>query len=64
VISFYRSGGFVGSNKAFGTAPGTSLISRSYGGETDLWGLSWTVAQANSSDLGVGVVYDVDGASR
>lgn len=55
-ITLVKGGTFQGNNKASGSIWSTSDAVSTYGGSTDLWGLSWTPADINASDFGIGVV--------
>jgi hypothetical protein len=56
-----KSGGSVGVNKAALSSPWfTSMSSSTYGGSTDLWGLSITEATINSGQLGMRIRYSRD----
>jgi len=56
-----KSGGSVGVNKAALSSPWfTSMSSSTYGGSTDLWGLSITEATVNSGQLGMRIRYSRD----
>jgi hypothetical protein len=50
---------FIGNNKAHTSTPWPNPVSSetyvTYGGSTDLWGLSWTSAGVNSSTWGIGI---------
>lgn len=52
-VSLVKGGSVSGSNKASASVWPTSDTYSTYGGATDLWGLTWTDANINSSDFGV-----------
>jgi hypothetical protein len=55
-IKLRKASGAVGSNKAIGGAWPKSLTLATYGGPTDLWGTTWTVAEVNEEAFGLGVL--------
>lgn len=63
-VKLLRGGSFVGDDKASATEwPGTPTYVE-YGGPADLWGTTWTPAQVNASDFGVGMAATVASASQ
>lgn len=54
-IKLYRGGAFVGDNKASAAEWDATLTDVEYGGASDLWGTTFTPAQVNASDFGVGI---------
>lgn len=57
VVKLYKAGAPVGSNYADGSGWAThgSSPGKAYGGAADLWGTTWTPAQINASDFGIGI---------
>jgi hypothetical protein len=53
VVQLLKSGNRVGSDYSSSTSWPTSMTAASYGGSSDLWNTSWTVADINSSNFGV-----------
>jgi hypothetical protein len=59
-IRLLKGGVATGTNKgATSTNWPTSETNAAYGGASDLWGTTWTPAEVNASDFGLGVVADV-----
>ena len=52
LVRLLKNGNSVGNDKAGSTYWGTSYAIASYGGSTDLWGVSWTPADINGSGFG------------
>lgn len=54
VVSLVKAGAIVGDNKAIPIIPWPiTLTAATYGGPTDLWGVTWTPADVNSPNFGV-----------
>ena len=53
VVSLVRGGAIVGANRASPSVWPTALATSTYGGDTDLWGTTWSVADINATDFGV-----------
>ena len=64
-IKLVKAGSYVGDNKARGSSVywPTSDTYVTWGGETDLWGTTWSVDEINNSGFGVGIsgTFDPDG---
>jgi len=60
IVQLVKGGSFVGNNKATATFYTTSDVVVYYGGASDKWGTTWSVAQVNASDFGIGFVTDMD----
>lgn len=55
-VRLYSSGAYLGTNKAIaGSWPTTTGQVFIYGGVSDTWGRSWTPAEINSGDFGLGI---------
>lgn len=60
-VKIVKGGTIQGDNKSLGGSWPTSDAYYSYGDSSDLWGLSWTAADINSSDFGMAIsVYKSD----
>ena len=55
-VKLIKNGVVVGSEKASGSAWGAADAFVSYGGATDLWGETWSVADINASNFGVQLI--------
>jgi len=55
-VKLIKNGAVVGTNKASGSAWGGADAFVSYGGGTDLWGETWSVADINATNFGVALV--------
>lgn len=53
VVKMVKSGSVVGTNKATATAWPSAAAWASYGGSNDLWGTTWTAAEANAATSGI-----------
>jgi hypothetical protein len=62
-VYILKSGAATGTDHASSTDWPTSDGTRTYGGSTDLWGTTWTVAQINASNFGVRLKADSDTSS-
>lgn len=64
-VKLVRGGSFVGNDKAdVSTQWAGSPSEVEYGGATDLWGTTFTPAQVNASDFGVGIAATVGSAAQ
>jgi len=54
-INLLKAGSVTGTNKGTSTSWPIVLESATYGGASDLWGTSWTVAEVNASDFGLDI---------
>lgn len=52
-VKIVQGGSIAGTDKSTGATIPSPLTYVSYGGSSDLWGLSWTTAQVNNSNFGV-----------
>lgn len=58
-VKLIKAGSIVGSDKADTTTKwSATLTSVDYGGSGDLWGTTWSVAEVNASDFGIGFSAD------
>jgi len=56
-IRIVKGGVISGDEKALGKEIPATIDYIKYGGENDLWGLTWTAGDINSSDFGVAISY-------
>lgn len=63
-ISLMIGGSVVGSNKAITTTTWGASSVVTYGGSSDLWGLTPTVSEINASDFGVAIAVKTNGGSN
>ncbi len=62
-VLLLKAGAAVGTEHASATNWGTSDATVTYGGSTDLWGTTWTVAQINAANFGVRLRVDNNSTS-
>ena len=61
-VQLYKTGTLVGSNLAGGGWSGSDEIV-TYGGETNMWGTSWSPQEVNALDFGVGIAASGSGTA-
>lgn len=61
VCKLVKGGTIQGDDKAVGTDLTTSYVNYSYGGASDLWGLSLADSDVNASDFGAAISYEYSG---
>jgi hypothetical protein len=65
VVMLVKGGSVVGTGKAISGNWSTSTTTVSYGGQSDLWGTTWTPAEINSNNFGVALsVYNANSGSN
>ena len=60
VIRLLKAGVAAGDNKASSDQYPTSVVPKSYGGSSDLWGTTWSVADVNSTSWGLSIAGAID----
>lgn len=62
-IKLMKVGSEVGDNKAAATIFTTDFVLATYGGQTDLWGVTWSPSDVNDDGFGARIAYQIADAS-
>lgn len=60
-VTLLKNGVPVGTNKATSSSWGSGDVYETYGGTNDLWGTTWTLADINNANFGVGFAAQITG---